>query len=285
MGMSEREDRDQGPAYEGEERRRSDRRRPLVRIAAVGDFHCGENDSGLFRGGFASVNDRADVLLLAGDLTRWGSEAEMKVVLGELQDVEVPIVAVLGNHDYEGNQIEAGVELLRERGVHVLDGDVFLLNDQVGIAGVKGFMGGFGRRTLTAFGEAPIKEFVNSSLEEVKKLEIALRRLPTPVRVALLHYAPIAATVEGEPEQIFPFLGTDRLADPLDRFGATVAFHGHAHHGSFRGETPGGCPVFNVSLQQIRHRNPEDFFYLHEIDLEDAPRPADQTTTAAGQPS
>lgn len=248
-------------------RRWNDRRRHSVRIAAVGDFHCGEQDAGAYRALFARANDEADILLLAGDLTRWGTPAEMRVVVGELADVKIPIVAVLGNHDHESGHVSEAVAILRERGVHVLDGDTFQLDDQVGFAGVKGFMGGFGRGTLTAFGEVATKAFVECTLEEVKKLEMALRKLSTPIRVALLHYSPIVDTVVGEPEVIFPFLGTDRLTEPLERYGAAVAFHGHAHAGTFRGHTPKGIPVFNVSHSLLRREGIGEMYYLHEIPL------------------
>nr|MDQ3389243.1 metallophosphoesterase [Gemmatimonadota bacterium] len=224
------------------DRRRSDPRR-ATRIAVVGDFHCGEEDVGVYRPFFTRVNEEADILLLAGDLTRWGTPAEMRVVVGELNDVKIPILAVFGNHDHEAGKMEEAGSILRERGIHLLDGDTFVLNEMVGFAGTKGFMGGFGRRTLTSFGEPETKALVETALEEVKKLELALRKLDTPLRVVLLHYSPIVDTLVGEPEQIYPFLGTDRLAEPLDRYEATVAFHGHAHHGSFRGQTPGGVPV------------------------------------------
>lgn len=247
-------------------RRRGDGAR-TVRIAAVGDFHCGEQDAGAYRALFARANQEADVLVLAGDLTRWGTPAEMRVVVSELADVKIPIVAVLGNHDHESGHLTEAHAILRERGVHVLDGDTFELNDQVGFAGTKGFMGGFGRGTLTAFGEASTKAFVDCTQEEVKKLELALRKLATPIRVAVMHYAPVVDTVVGEPEVIFPFLGTDRLAEPLDRYGASVAFHGHAHVGTFRGKTPGGVPVFNVSLALLRKEQVGEMYYLHEIPL------------------
>lgn len=247
-------------------RRRGDGAR-VVRIAAVGDFHCGEQDVGAYRPLFARANQEADVLVLAGDLTRWGTPAEMRVVVGELADVKIPIVAVLGNHDHESGQLTEAFAILRERGVHILDGDTFELNDQVGFAGTKGFMGGFGRGTLTAFGEASTKAFVDCTQEEVKKLELALRKLATPIRVAVMHYAPVVDTVVGEPEVIFPFLGTDRLAEPLDRYGAAVAFHGHAHVGTFRGKTPGGVPVFNVSLALLRKEQVGEMYFLYEIPL------------------
>lgn len=278
-------------AAQAQGRRREDRRRAgVVRVAAVGDFHCGEEDAGRYREGFARVNDEADVLLLAGDLTRRGTPAEFRVVAGELQDVRVPILAVLGNHDHESHQVEAGLAILRERGVHILDGEPFELNEQVGFAGVKGFMGGFGRWTLTAFGESETKAFVGTTLEEVQRLEFALRRLATPVRVVLLHYAPICDTVVGEPEQIFPFLGNDRLVEPIDRFKAAAVFHGHAHHGTFRGTTPGGVPVFNVSHVLLRAEGVGDMYFLFDVAIpssdkaaeEETPRTAPATVGSAG---
>jgi Icc-related predicted phosphoesterase len=252
-------------ARPAQERRRGDRRRRVVRLATVGDVHCGEQDAGSYRALFARANHEADALLLAGDLTRWGTPAEMRTVVGELADVTIPIVAVLGNHDHEADQVAEISAILRDRGVFLLDGDSFEVTPEVGVAGVKGFMGGFGRRTLTAFGERETKTFVEATLEEVKKLEHALRRLATPTRVVLMHYAPIADTVIGEPEQIYPFLGTDRLAEPLDRYDAAVCFHGHAHIGTFRGETTGGVPVFNVSHALLKRDGISDLYYLHEI--------------------
>jgi Icc-related predicted phosphoesterase len=252
------------------DRRESDRRGRIVRVAAVGDFHCGEEDAGRYREQFARANQEADVLLLAGDLTRRGTPPEMKVVCGELADVKIPILAVLGNHDHESGHVDECLKILRERGVHILDGEPFELNAQVGFAGVKGFMGGFGRWTLTAFGEAQTKEFVGATLEEVQRLEFSLRRLSTPVRVVLLHYSPILETVLGEPEQIHAFLGNDRLVEPIDRFGAAVVFHGHAHHGTFSGKTPGGVPVFNVSHSLIRQERAGDLYFLYDIPLADA---------------
>jgi Icc-related predicted phosphoesterase len=271
-------------------RRREDRAGRVVRVAAVGDFHCGEKDGGLYRDQFAKVNDQADVLLLAGDLTRRGTPAEIDVVIRELQDVRIPILAVLGNHDHESGQPEKVNDALRSRGVHLLDEAPFELNEHVGFAGVKGFMGGFGRYTLTAFGEGETKAFVNTTLEEVQKLEYSLRRLSTPIRVVLLHYAPIMETVMGEPEQIFPFLGNDRLLEPIDRFNAAVVFHGHAHHGTFAGKTPAGVPVFNVSMVRVREDTGAELFYVHEIPIptdsagaESEPEPGVETPETAAR--
>ncbi|HEY0150455.1 MAG TPA: metallophosphoesterase [Longimicrobium sp.] len=275
------------PASDGrpaERRRRTDPRPGVVRIAAVGDFHCGEEDVGKYREHFAGVNDDADVLLLAGDLTRRGTPPEIKVVLGELADVRIPILAVLGNHDHESGRVEEAKALLRSReGLHLLDDEPFQLNPHVGIAGVKGFMGGFGRWTLTAFGEAATKEFVGTTIEEAQTLEFALRRLSTPIRVVLLHYSPTVDTVMGEPETIHAFLGNDRLAEPIDRFGASVVFHGHAHHGTFRGKTAGGVPVFNVSLSLVRQEGVGEMYFVYEIPI---PQEAVETTepAASGAP-
>ena len=270
------------PASDGrpaERRRRTDPRPGVVRIAAVGDFHCGEEDVGKYREHFAGVNDDADVLLLAGDLTRRGTPPEIKVVLGELADVRIPILAVLGNHDHESGRVEEAKALLRSReGLHLLDDEPFQLNPHVGIAGVKGFMGGFGRWTLTAFGEAATKEFVGTTIEEAQTLEFALRRLSTPIRVVLLHYSPTVDTVMGEPETIHAFLGNDRLAEPIDRFGASVVFHGHAHHGTFRGKTAGGVPVFNVSLSLVRQEGVGEMYFVYEIPI---PQEAVETTEPA----
>gem|GEM_PF-52960 len=247
-----------------------ERRRPasgVLRVAAVGDFHCGIGDVGLFRDTFTEANVKADVLVLAGDMTRRGELAEFKVVAGELADVKIPVVGVLGNHDYESGQVAEGVAELTSRGIHLLDGDGFQLLDQVGFAGVKGYMGGFGRGTLTAFGEPETKAFVGATIAQVQALERALRRLSTPIRIAVTHYAPILATVLGEPEIIHPYLGSDRLAEPLDRYGCTVAFHGHAHSGTFSGRTTGGVPVFNVSLPLLRRDDPTRSFFVYEIQL------------------
>ncbi len=268
----------------GAERRRSTDPRPgVVRIAAVGDFHCGEEDVGKYRHLFARVNEEADVLLLAGDLTRRGTPPEIRVVLGELADVKIPILAVLGNHDHESGHVEEAKAALRARdGLHLLDDEPFELNEHVGIAGVKGFMGGFGRWTLTAFGEGATKEFVGTTIEEAQRLEFALRRLSQPNRVVLLHYSPTLDTVVGEPETIHAFLGNDRLAEPIDRFGASVVFHGHAHHGTFQGKTAGGVPVYNVSLSLIRQEGKGEMYFLYDIPIhQDAKREVPATMEPA----
>jgi Icc-related predicted phosphoesterase len=218
-----------------------------VRIAAVGDVHYDGSRTGAMRELFAEVHHSADVLVLCGDLTTHGRTDQMRSFAEELAGVEIPIVTVLGNHDYEGNQQEECTKVLCDAGVHVLDGTHIVI-EGVGFAGTKGFAGGFGRGALGPFGETLIKEFVNAALEEALKLEKALRHLSTETKVAVLHYSPVIDTVMGEPEVIFPFLGSSRLAPPIDTLGAALVVHGHAHHGALEGRTPGGVPVYNVAL-------------------------------------
>ena len=234
--------------------RREDGR--ALRIAAVGDLHYdgSSNAPGSLRDVFADINRSADILVIAGDLTTHGKPEQMKGLVEELVGVQIPIVAVLGNHDCESGFETEVSAILRGRGVHLLDGDNVVV-EGVGFAGTKGFAGGFGRGALAPFGERIIKEFVQASIDESIKLENALRTLGTETRIVLLHYAPVVDTVLGEPEVIYPFLGSSRLVQPLDTLGCTVVFHGHAHHGSLVGETPGGIPVHNVALPLLRAQN------------------------------
>ena len=222
-----------------------------VRLAAVGDIHCTRTSAGTLAPLFVEAAGQADVLLLVGDLTDYGLPEEAVVLARELADVKIPILAVLGNHDFESGKEEEVTRILVEAGVRMLDGDGVEVRG-IGFAGVKGFGGGFGRRTLEPWGESATKAFVREAVEEALKLERALARLRTPQRVALLHYAPIEATVEGEPREIFPFLGSSRLEEPLNRYGVSLAFHGHAHRGAAEGRTSGGVPVYNVALPLLR---------------------------------
>jgi Icc-related predicted phosphoesterase len=228
-----------------------------INLAAIGDLHVTKKSVGVWQPIFAQANARADVLLLAGDLTDYGLPEEAHVLCGELsRTVKIPIIAVLGNHDYESGK-EADVRaILGEAGVVVLDGDAHEIGD-VGFVGVKGFCGGFGRRTLEPWGEPMIKNFVHEAVGEAMKLESGLARLRTQHRVALLHYAPVQATVEGEPPEIFPFLGSTRLEDPLNRYDVTAVFHGHAHRGSPEGRTREGIPVYNVAAPLLRRLSPD----------------------------
>ncbi len=230
----------------------------VVRFAAVGDLHCTKDAVGSLRAFFAQAAEAADVLLLCGDLTDYGTSEEAKVLAGELAQVAMarPVVAVLGNHDFESGQPEVVAHILKDTGVRVLDGEAVEVKG-VGIAGVKGFAGGFGRGALGPWGEQAIKSFVQEALHEALKLESALAKLRTPDKIALLHYAPIAATVQGEPLEIFPFLGTTRLEEPLIRYPVSAVFHGHAHRGTPEGKTVNGTPVFNVAMPLLRHSYPQ----------------------------
>lgn len=222
-----------------------------MRIAAVGDTHCTKDMTGLLRPIFEQIDGRADVLLLCGDLTDYGLPEEARVLAKELSVVKVPILGVLGNHDFHSGHADDVRAILRDGGVKMLDGDSHVIGG-LGFAGAKGFCGGFGRGTLGPWGEDAIKGFVREALDEALKLENALARLRTDRRVALLHYSPIRETVEGEPAEIFPFLGCSRLEEPLERWPVTIAFHGHAHRGALEGRTRVGTQVYNVAMPLLR---------------------------------
>jgi Icc-related predicted phosphoesterase len=224
----------------------------MVRVAAVGDVHCTKASQGELQPLFRQINESADILMLCGDLTDFGLPEEAQVLAKELTtSLKIPIVAVLGNHDFESGQVQEVQGILGEAGVRVLDGDNYEIHG-IGFAGVKGFAGGFGERALEPWGEESIKRFVHEAIDEALKLERAISRLQTAQRLVVLHYSPIQATVEGEPLEIFPFLGSSRLEEPLNRYPVTAIFHGHAHHGSPEGRTQSNVPVYNVALPLLR---------------------------------
>jgi Icc-related predicted phosphoesterase len=214
------------------------------RLAAIADLHCRQDQHGRFREVVKMVNGEAEGLVLAGDLTDHGTVDEAKTLAEAFSQLRVPCAAVLGNHDYEGGVVKDIVRILGESKIEVLDGDHAVFDKRVGIAGVKGFAGGFERGMLQAF----VQEGVNESL----KLEAALGQLDLPIKIVLMHYAPILETCDGEHLEIRPFLGTSRLSAPCEAFGATAVFHGHAHHGKTDGHTPKGIPVFNVAMPLMR---------------------------------
>jgi Icc-related predicted phosphoesterase len=227
-------------------------KRETVRIGAVADLHYTATSQGALKLLFERAAKAVDVLLLGGDLTDLGRPEEAKVLAADLAGLgRLPVVAVLGNHDYEAGKQDEVTAILREAGVTMLDGDACEIRG-IGIGGAKGFMGGFGRGTLEPWGEEAVKRLVHEAVEEALKLERALSRLRTPQRIALLHYAPVRDTVAGEPEEIFPFMGCSRLEEPLNRYQVAAAFHGHAHRGSPEGRTSSGIPVYNVALSLIR---------------------------------
>jgi len=231
-------------------------RNGVVRVAAVADVHCSKSSQGQLQPLFAQAARVADVLVLAGDLTDYGLPEEAQVLAAELSAVRMPVVAVLGNHDYEAGQVEEVRAILSDAGVQLLDGESCEVHG-VGFAGIKGFGGGFGRGTLGYWGEPAIKAFVQEALDEALKLETALARLRTPHRIAVMHYSPIRETVASEPSDILPFLGCSRLEEPLGRYPVDVVVHGHAHGGDPEGRTTGGIVVYNVALPLMRRHQPD----------------------------
>ncbi len=239
-----------------------------VRIAAVGDIHVRESDKGKWTEMFKEVSRKADILVICGDLTDTGDESEAEVLAEELRVCSVPVVGVLGNHDFEKGRQKIIRQIVQKENVHILDGEAIVIED-VGFAGVKGFGGGFDTHMLSMFGEAAMKAFVQEAVEEALRLDRALARLDAEYKVerkiAILHYSPIRETIEGEPEQIYPFLGSSRLAEPLTRRNVVAAFHGHAHVGSLEGKTAGGVPVFNVAKPLLVRAGYKCPYYLFEV--------------------
>lgn len=219
----------------------------MITVAAIGDLHVTETSTRPYSALFAEISDKADVLVLCGDLTNFGKPKEAEILAEDLRAATIPVLGVLGNHDYECGQHEAVAEILCQAGMKLLDEQAVVV-EGVGFAGTKGFIGGFGRGELAPFGEPEIKAFVDVAAHEARKLENALRSLRTERSVAVLHYSPIAETLQGEPIEIFPYLGSARLADAIDRFdNVRAVVHGHAHHGSYEGRTMRGTPVYNCA--------------------------------------
>jgi Icc-related predicted phosphoesterase len=235
-----------------------------MRIAATADLHFSPANQAVLREQLDKVRDEADVLILAGDLTNYGKPEEMEPLLSAMVRVRIPTIAVLGNHDFESGCQQELMTLMTNAGIKVLDGNGYE-RDGVGFAGTKGFVGGFGRGVLTAFGEPEIKTFVRASIDEALKLERGLSQLRTEKRVVVLHYSPIAATVEGEAPEIQPFMGTSRLAEVIDRHGADLVVHGHAHHGSLQGKTTAGVPVYNVAISLLQAQQPPAVYRVFEV--------------------
>jgi Icc-related predicted phosphoesterase len=235
-----------------------------MRIAATADLHFSPQSYDRIREPFSHVRDEADVLVIAGDLTNYGTPEEMHSLLNALVRLRVPIVAVLGNHDYESGQEQELMKMMTTEGIKVLDGSSYE-RDGVGFAGAKGFIGGFGRGVLTAFGEKEIKAFVQASIDETMKLERALSMLRTDKIVIVTHYSPVVETVRGEAPEIWPYMGSSRLAEVIDRHGAVLAIHGHAHHGQLEGKTTGGVPVHNVALGLLMAQQPPRPYRILEV--------------------
>jgi Icc-related predicted phosphoesterase len=244
----------------------------FVRVAAVGDLHCTKTSQGAFQPLFAAIRDTADLLLIAGDLTDYGLPEEAQILTRELSAIRIPVVAVLGNHDRESGKEAEVQHVLTESGVTVLDGDAAEVNG-VGVAGVTGFGGGFGKHALAPWGEPVIKQFVHAAVEEALKLEKALARLRTESLIALMHYSPVQRTVDGEPPEIYPFLGSSRLEEPIGRYPVTLVFHGHAHRGQLEGATSSGARVYNVSMPLLSRAFPDRApFRVFNVKVADTPK-------------
>lgn len=226
-----------------------------MRIAAIGDIHCNNTSHEAVRPLFAEIARRADLLLLCGDLVDYGLPEEALILAKEIGTLKIPSLAVLGNHEFESGKQEEVKKIFLDAGVMVLDGDAREVHG-IGFVGVKGFAGGFGERALGPWGEGIIKSFVHEAINEALKLESALARLRSEQRIVLLHYSPIQATVIGEPPEIFPFLGSSRLEEPLNRYPVTAVFHGHAHHGAPEGRTKNGVRVYNVAMKLLQNVYP-----------------------------
>lgn len=235
-----------------------------MRIAATADLHFSAQNAGAIGNHLRRAQDDADLLIIAGDLTNYGQPAELVPLLDVLAPLRIPIVTVLGNHDYESGCETEITKMLTERGVQVLDGTAWESNG-VGFAGAKGFVGGFGRGMIAPFGESQIKVLVQASIDEALKLERAMAQLRASKRVVILHYAPILATVQGEPPETYPYMGTSRLAEVIDRHGADLVVHGHAHHGTPDGTTTAGIPVHNVALALLQKQDPPAVYRVFEI--------------------
>lgn len=237
-----------------------------TKIAAVGDIHVSEHDKGKWADLFKEVSQQADVLLICGDLTDTGDEVEAQVLCEELRSCSIPVVAVLGNHDFEKGRHKLIRQVLQNERVHVLDGEAIAIGD-IGFAGVKGFGGGFDNYMLSMFGEGAMKAFVQEAADEAMHLDRALTRLESNEsirkKIVLLHYSPVAETVAGEPEQLFPFLGCSQLAEPLNRRKVDAVFHGHAHHGHIEGKTSAGVKVFNVAKPILLKAGYDMPFYIY----------------------
>lgn len=234
-----------------------------TRIAAMADLHTTQDSQGIFRSIFVDISRKADILLIAGDLTQDGLLEEAEILSEELSFCKIPVVGVLGNHDFSTNQQEEIKKILYQK-MHILDNRPYIFKG-IGIVGAKGFGGGFDKHLTEPYGEQILKQFVFEAINEAIKLEEALTKLETEKKIVILHYSPIRQTVVGESLEIYPMLGTNRLVQPIDDFGVTAVFHGHAHHGSPEGKTQKGIPVYNVSFPLLLKIQPQKPYKIIDI--------------------
>jgi Icc-related predicted phosphoesterase len=245
-------------------RDKSENVRKKLRIAAVGDVHYKEAEQTTHLELFKEIQEKADVLLLCGDLTDTGIPAEAHLLASDLSTISMPVIGVLGNHDVQSDRQEEVKKILKEAKMHILDGQEIEIQG-VGFAGVKGFGGGFQKYLLSPFGETVMKLFAREAVNEQLKLENALSRLHTKHKVIILHYSPITDTIKGEPPEIYPFLGSSRLLEPIEQYEASVVFHGHADYGTVEGNTPTGIPVYNVALPLLTRVSPKKPYVIVEL--------------------
>ncbi|TDD73999.1 metallophosphoesterase family protein [Actinomadura rubrisoli] len=253
----------------------------MIHVAAAGDLHVGPEGTGTYRERLSGLADQADVFLVAGDLTRHGTVEEGRVAAGELRDLGLPVIAVLGNHDYHSDAEEQITGVLRDAGVTVLEGDGTVVDcggTRLGVAGGKGFGGGFQGKCAGDFGEPEMKEFVRHTKDFAGRLGAALLQLDADVRVSLTHYSPVEDTLEGEPPEIYPFLGSYLIGEAIDAADVALAIHGHAHKGSEKGLTQGGVRVRNVALPVIQHA-----YALYCLDAGDAGKTTRADVTERGR--
>jgi Icc-related predicted phosphoesterase len=246
----------------------STEQQPKMRIAAVGDLHTRQGDKGRWTDLFSHASGEADVLLICGDLTDTGDEAEAETLATELKVCKVPVLAVLGNHDHEKSRQKLIRQIMQQADVCILDGESVIIKD-IGFAGVKGFGGGFDNHMLSMFGESAMKAFVQEAVNEALALDRAISQLSQQNAdmkiVAMMHYSPIQSTIVGEPEVIFPFLGSSRLAEPFSKRKVAVAFHGHAHVGTLEGQTAEGVKVYNVALPVLQKNGIQTGYLIYDL--------------------
>jgi len=228
----------------------------MIRIAAAGDIHFDRQSHNRLGQHMEDIADKADIFLLAGDLTQTGHPDEMQILANDLKKSPIPVIAVLGNHDYHVDQVSTVTQILKDAGVTVLERTSTILTikgETIGIAGAKGFCGGFIGASGSDFGEPEMKSFMRHSRTEARQLEQVIKDLDTDYKIVLLHYSPTTQTLSGEKKEVYPFLGCYYLAEAVDYGKADIVFHGHAHGGIEKGNTPGGTPVRNVAQPVIRH--------------------------------
>ena len=238
---------------------------PKLRIAAIGDIHIKHDSKFISTGNFEDLNKNADILLLCGDLTNMGTPDEARVLSSLLRKLHIPVAGVFGNHDYTSDQPDEVRKILKEEGHLIfLDETPYQLID-ISFVGVKGFGGGFDNHMLSAFGEPALKQYVHEVINETLKLEGLLSQSTTDKKVVVMHYSPIKETCVGEPVEIYSFLGSSHLVEPINNLNADIVFHGHAHYGTHQGKTLKNIPVYNVSQEVLRKENPENLWKIFEL--------------------